>query len=159
MHLILKTIKFLIINIIVIVVFCCLNASSVYAGNNSLARGTLIATPNGNIPIEELHSGDRVIGYNFETHQEEINHVKDIQQSSSLGYYLINNHSKFSGNNYIFIKSYRNPIVKKIYQLNKNDQVIGRNIENNPVQQINQVIQPSKLYKSQLIKLLIYFKK
>ena len=59
-----------------------------------MAAGTWILTPNGNIPREELNSGGRVIGYNFEIH-----HVKDIRQSSYLSYYLINGRTKLKGTN------------------------------------------------------------
>ena len=145
-------IKFLLINIIIFVVVCCININPAYAENNSFAPETLILTPNGNIPIEDLHSGDRVIGYNFETHQEEIHHVKDIQPSSSLSYYLINNQTKISGNNYVYVKVHDNPIVKKVYRLKDKDKLIGQNSRDYSVKQISQIVKPSEFYRMSLEK-------
>ncbi len=40
-------------------------------GGGCFAEGTLILTPDGNTKIEQLHSGDRVINYNFDiAHQD-----------------------------------------------------------------------------------------
>lgn len=42
------------------------NAKSI---TGSFGAGTMIATPDGNVVIENLQPGDRVIDYSFKTHQ------------------------------------------------------------------------------------------
>ncbi len=142
-----KIINFLFINIIATFAFYCLNIYPVYAASNSLASETLILTPNGNIPIEELHSGDLVIGYNFETHQEEIHHVKDIRQSRSLSYYLINDQTKVTGTHYIYVKTPNNPKIERVQQLKVKDRLFGQNHQDYPVDGIEQIVKSFNLYQ------------
>ena len=64
-------IKSVVINLFVFLFSSCLivapaNAKSI---TGSFGAGTMIATPSDNIAIEDLQSGDRVISYNFKTHQ------------------------------------------------------------------------------------------
>ena len=61
MRILAKIVKFSLLNTITLLLVCFININSAYAENNSFAPGTLILTSNGNIPIEELHSGDRTV--------------------------------------------------------------------------------------------------
>ena len=147
MRILAKIVKFSLLNTITLLLVCFININSAYAENNSFAPGTLILTSNGNIPIEELHSGDRVVGYNFETHQEEINHVQDIREISSLSYYLINNQTKITGTNYVYIKIANNPIIERVGQVKITDKLFGQNHQDYGVNQIEQIVKPFKLYQ------------
>lgn len=82
-----KVTKILIV-LATITIFYCFKINLAYADGNILAPGTLISTPKGNVPIEELHSGERVEAYDFVTHQNHINTVHSIENISSLSSYL-----------------------------------------------------------------------
>lgn len=142
-----KTVNCLLINIIALFLVSCLNIHSAYAENNSFAPGTLILTPNGNVPIEELHSGDRVIGYDFETHQEEIRHVKDIRENSSLSYYLINDKTKITGTHYVYVKTLNNPIIKRVQQLKVVARLFGQNHQDYTIDKIKQIVKIFRVYQ------------
>ena len=79
-----KLAKYLLIGTAIFLLAYCFNTQLAYAEGNSFAPGTLILTPKGNVPIENLHSGDRVIGYNFSTHQTEVNKIKETKKSHLL---------------------------------------------------------------------------
>lgn len=138
-----KLAKFLLISIIVFLAYL-FNTDSAYAEGNNLAPGTLILTPKGNVPIETLHSGDRVVGYNFSTHQEEINTIKSTQLKSSLSYYLINHQTKISGTQLVYVNS---PKIVRVSKLRDRDRLIGQNHFLYLVKQVEQIVQPSKIYQ------------
>ena len=142
-----KPFKILISNIIILITVCFYNIYPAYAQNNSLALGTLIVTSNGNIAIEKLHSGDRIVGYNFATHQQQTNHIKEISYTSSLSYYLINNEIKITGTSYVYVKTSNNPKIIRVYQIKEQDRLIGQNYQNYVVNQIKQIIKPLKFYR------------
>lgn len=96
-----NSVKLLSVIVVSLVTFC-LNTNPAHANNNSFASGTLILTPNGNVPIENICLGDRIIGYNFDNHQQVINTIKTIKKTS-LGYYIINNRFKVAGTNFIYL--------------------------------------------------------
>ena len=97
-----KLSKFCLISICLLLI-CSLNINSAYAEGNNVAPGTLILTPNGNVAIEELQSGDLVIGYDFSAHKKITNTINTIDKISSLSYYLIRDKTKISGTNFIYI--------------------------------------------------------
>ena len=47
--------------LLIVLLAYCFKMNPAYATGNSLDSGTLILTPNGNVEIEDLHSGDRLI--------------------------------------------------------------------------------------------------
>ena len=73
--------KLIIINLVVFLIFNCSNANSAWAANygGGFGIGTMILTSNGNVAIEELQSGDRIIGYNFNTQQIEENIIERVE--------------------------------------------------------------------------------
>lgn len=79
----LNLVKLLLVIIILSVSFI-IKINPAYANNNSFASGTLILTPKGNISVDNISRGDRVIGYNFDNHQQVINTVKNIKKKLPL---------------------------------------------------------------------------
>ena len=142
-----KLAKFLIIGTTTFLLAYFSNINPAYAERNGLASGTLILTPKGNIPIEELHPGDRVIGYNFSAHQTEINILSEIRPKSSFSYYLINNQTQIKGTNLVYIKTPTSPKIVRVYQLQVHDKLIRKNFKNYTIEQIEQIVKPSELYQ------------
>ncbi len=128
----------------------CFKMNPAYATGNSLDSGTLILTPKGNVAIEDLHSGDRVIGYNFSTHQTELNTISEIKQDSSLSYYLINNQTKIAGTYFVYLNNYNNPKLVRVNQLKYFDKLIGQNHSFHKIKKVEQIVKPSKLYQLSL---------
>jgi Hint domain len=56
-------------------------------GGGCFATGTSILTVRGNLPIEQLHKGDRIISYNFRSNQTEVSKIGDIQIVNSENIY------------------------------------------------------------------------
>lgn len=112
-----KLAKFLLIGTAIFLLAYCFNTQLAYAEGNSFAPGTLILTPKGNVPIEDLHSGDRVVGYNFSTHQTEVNKIEEIKIKSSLSYYLINNQTKTTGTDFVYINTSSNPKIVRVKRI------------------------------------------
>lgn len=64
MNILNSLIRLILTSIAIFLVYISLIAHPVYAQNitGSFGRETLITTPNGDVTVEELKSGDRVIG-------------------------------------------------------------------------------------------------
>jgi hypothetical protein len=58
-----------------------------YARGGCFAAGTGILTPNGYKPVEQIRAGDRVLGYNFVTHQKQIETVGAVQTLLAPDFY------------------------------------------------------------------------
>lgn len=142
-----KLTKLLVIGIAAFFLIYCFNINPAYAEGNSLAQGTLILTPDDYVSIEELHSGDRVVGYNFYTHQEEVNVISEIQSKTSLSYYLINDKTRITGTHFVYVKTSNNPKIVKVTQLRYRDRLIGQNHSFSVVDKVKQIIKPSELYQ------------
>lgn len=144
-----KVIKLIIILGISAIAFC-ININVAYADSNSFAAGTLISTPQGNTPIEELNTGDRIIGYKFDSHENKINKISSIEQKSSLSYYLINNKIKTVGTQFVYKKTDDNPEVVRVHQLKEGDRLMAQEHQDYLVERIEQVVEPLQLYKINL---------
>ncbi|MGK7899295.1 MAG: hypothetical protein AB4372_38175 [Xenococcus sp. (in: cyanobacteria)] len=133
-----KLIRLLLISIVIFLLAYCFRTKFAHAEGNSFASRTLILTPDGKIPIEELYSDDlaneilrdRVMGYNFVTHQTEVYTVNEIKPISSLSYYVINNQTKIAGTNFVYISTPDNLQIIKAYQLRTGDKLIGQSGSN-----------------------------
>ena len=61
-----------------------------YVARGCFLAGTLIATPDGEKPIEELKAGDSVISFNEKTKTEEVSIIGSIDVLNRESYYTIN---------------------------------------------------------------------
>ncbi|MEL7010758.1 MAG: hypothetical protein AAFY50_03785 [Cyanobacteria bacterium J06648_1] len=113
-----RLIKLIAASLYVLIVFSVLIVAPVFASDIAagFGAGTIISTPDGDVAVENLAEGDRVIGYNFETHHQQENIVKEINQYSSLSYYSINSKTKIASPNLICVKTI---ITTKLVRLNK----------------------------------------
>lgn len=147
MCILLNIVKKLLISIISAITFFWLNINYAYASNNIIVQGSSILTSNGKIAVEKLDYDDRVISYDFQTHKEKINKIKDIKPNKSLSYYLINNQIKIIGTEYVYVKTPNNTIIKRAYQLKNQDKLLGQKHQDYTVSQIKQVIEPYESYQ------------
>ena len=108
--------------------------------------GTSIATPNGDIPVEELKVGDRVIGYNFKTHHTEENTVREIRQKSSLSYYSINHQTKFTGTSYVYVDTKENPKLVSLQQLRLRARLFSKNYSYLMTNSVEQIVKQTDVY-------------
>jgi len=140
--------KSIIVSFIAFTVLSYLFVNPVYGASNTggFGIGTKILTSNGNVPIEELHSGDTIVGYNFSTQQTKENLVLNINRQTSLSYFLINNKTKVSGTYLIYAAATSTrPKILRVQQLQKNNRLIASNQNANFVEQTKQIIDPSEL--------------
>ena len=142
-----KLIRLIFICLIIAVIFVSLPIS-VLANNipAGFVAGTKIATPNGNVSIENLEKGDRVIGYNFETHRRIENTVKEIKQHSSLGYYLINDKTKFASPNLVYVRTLIAPELVRLNKITPENKLFG-NTRSIVVNSIEQKIELANIYQ------------
>lgn len=124
----------------------CFKTNLADADGNILASGTLISTHKGNIPLEKLHSGDRVNAYDFVNHQNKINIIHSIENISSYSYYLINQEIKISGTDFVYIKTHGNLKIVRVGQLKPGDLLVAKERQSYPINQIKQVVKLSPMY-------------
>ena len=137
-----------IVSFIFLVAFNCLIINPALAINISagFGTGTMIATPKVDVAIENLQPGDRVIGYNFETHRREENIVKGIKQKSSLSYFLINKKTKVTGTNLIYIKTLIAPELVRLHKIKIGNKLFSRQ-GSTVINSIEQIIKPINVYQ------------
>lgn len=115
-------------------------------GGGCFGSGTLILTPEGDRAIEQLHPGDRVINYDFSTHQQEIGIVGDIEIISSPDYYLIDHHTQVTGTHPFYLKQGKKIKLTKVQSLKPGDRLLDR--ENSPItiSSIEHIFEPISVY-------------
>lgn len=120
------------------------NAKNLTGG---FGAGTKIATPKGDIPVEELKVGDRIIGYSFQTHHTEENTIKEINQKSSLSYYLINNKTKVAGTSLVYVRTAIDPQLVRLHQLKVKNKLFTLGQDSMIINSVEQVIEPTNIYQ------------
>ena len=93
-------------------------------GGGCFAKGTSILTPEGNKQIEQLHSGDRVINYNFSTGSQDVGTIGKIEIIDSPDYYLINDITKVTGTHPFYIKTSEGIELIRVRDLHSGDRLI-----------------------------------
>ena len=96
-------------------------------GGGCFAEGTLILTPEGNQNIEQLHSGDHVVNYNFSTHHRERGVISNIEIINSPDYYLINHQTKVTGTHPFYLRTPKGIKVTQTQYLQQGDNLINQN--------------------------------
>ena len=137
---------------IIALVFSLLLITTPVAANpiiTGFGAGTQIATPKGNIAVEELNSGDRVMGYNFEFHRYEENIIRETRQKVSLSIYSINHKTKLTSS-LIYIKTAIRPELVRLHKLKLGDRLFAKN-SSRTVESIEQIVSPTNIYQISLI--------
>ena len=135
---------------IIALVFSLLLITTPVAANpiiTGFGAGTQIATPKGNIAVEELNSGDRVMGYNFEFHRYEENIIRETRQKVSLSIYSINHKTKLTSS-LIYIKTAIKPELVRLHKLKLGDRLFAKNLRT--VESIEQIVSPTNIYQIKL---------
>lgn len=142
-----RLIKLLVISTAIIYIF--LISQPAYAKNITAGFGaeTLISTPKGDVPVENLRIGDRVIGYNFATHHVEENIVTKINHRSSVSYFLINHQTKITGTSSVYVKTEENPILRTVQQLKLQDRLFSHDHSSKLTKSVTQIVQPTEIYQ------------
>ena len=120
------------------------NAINITGG---FAAGTKIATTNGDVTVENLQVGERVISYNFEIHHRAENTVKKIETKSSLSYYLINNQTKLTGTNLVYIRTLVKPKLVRLQLLKPEDKVFDIQHHSTVISFVEQIVKPINIYQ------------
>ncbi|BAZ13417.1 AAA ATPase [Calothrix sp. NIES-4071] len=118
--------KLLWISLIISLVFSFYITDIAYARGGCFAGGTVILTTQGNKPIEHLHQGDSIIGYNFTAHKPEVGNIGEIQILSSPNYLLINNKIKVTATHPFYIKTSTGVKLEQAQKLKIGAQLIGK---------------------------------
>lgn len=134
------------LNTIIVLTVYFLNTDLAYAEVNCFSLDTQIAINNSSISIDQLHSDDSVIGYNFDSKKEVLFTVSSITQSSTVGYFLINNDVKVSGISLVYLESVK-PKIIKVQLLKKNRSVISKDEHNLKINSIEHIIDPMSCLK------------
>lgn len=120
-----KLTKLLSISLIISLFFTFCITDIAYARGGCFADGTVILTTQGNKPIEKLHQGDSIIGYNFTTHQAEVGNIGDIQVLSSPQYLLINSKIKVTETHPFYVKTSTGVKLEQAQKLKIGAKLIG----------------------------------
>ena len=141
--------KLLLLSLLTIFLFLTFPITDLYAENmtGGFAAGTKIATTNGDVAVENLKVGDRVISYNFETHHRAENTVKKIESKSSLSYYLIDDQTKLTGTNLIYAKTLVKPKLVRLQLLKSEDKVFDVKHNSTLVSSVEQIVKPIDIYQ------------
>ena len=144
-----KLTRLLVVNVVIYLAFAFSTINPAYATNiiSGFTAGTVIATPDGDVPVEELQPGDRVIGYNFETHRSAENTVRKIRQKSSLSYYLINDKTQLTGTNLVYVVTAIKPKLIRLQQLKPRDKLFTRQLPYKTINSVAQIIEQTDIYQ------------
>ncbi|MEL6579376.1 MAG: hypothetical protein AAFQ14_06470 [Cyanobacteria bacterium J06621_12] len=140
-----RLIRSIIVSLSALTIFNVLIVAPVFAKDIApgFAAETMISTPQGDITVENLVKGDRIIGYNFETHQFEENIISEIKSKSSLSYYLVNDRTKITGTSSIFVKTQNNPTLSTIQQLKLQEELFSKDHASINLQSVRQIVKPT----------------
>ncbi|MBW4600519.1 MAG: hypothetical protein KME29_13210 [Calothrix sp. FI2-JRJ7] len=117
--------KLLWISAIISLIFSICITDVAYARGGCFGGSTVILTTQGNKPIEKLHKGDSIIGYNFTTHQLEVGNIGDIQALNSHKYLLINGKIKVTETHPFYVRTSTGIKLEQAQQLKIGAQLIG----------------------------------
>ena len=115
-------------------------------GGGCFGDETLILTPDGSQTIKQLHPGDRVINYNFSTHDREEGTVGDIEIISSPDYYLINHQTKVTGTHPFYVQTEKGIKLTEVQNLQKGARVINSENSLTTISSIEYISQPISVY-------------
>lgn len=93
-----------------------------YFAKGCFLEGTLIGTPNGDVPVETLKAGDKVISFNETTKQQEEAVVGDLDVLKKDHYYILNGIIKVTAEHPFYTKDGQ----KEVKDLNIGDVLVGR---------------------------------
>lgn len=138
-----KFAKLLGISLAILVLF---TPNFAYARGGCFGEGTIISTPAGDKLIEQLHQGDRVIGYNFTTHHSEVGEIGKIQVLPSPDYFVINNTLKVTGTHPFYIQTSTRIDLVEARRLKVGNRLVGENIDAFIISSIEHINKPITVY-------------
>ncbi len=115
-------------------------------GGGCFSAETLILTPEGNKPIEQLHSGDRVINYNFSTQHQDQGIISKIKILNSPDYYLINHQTKVTGTHPFYLQTEQGIKLTEVQNLHQGDRLINRDNSLITISSIEHIKKPISVY-------------
>ncbi len=108
--------------------------------------GTKILTPNWEIEIENLHTGDQIISYNFEKQKKEISTIGDIQIIEREAYYIINNSMQVTAEHPFYVKKWNALEIVEVADLKVWDSVYSKEGVYKSIYSIDKVNVPLTVY-------------
>jgi Pretoxin HINT domain len=117
-----------------------------YARGGCFANGTKILTPNGDRRIEDLHKNDRIIGYNFNTHQTEEEDIGGVQVIKSPDYYIIDDKIKVTGTHPFYVQISTGLNLVEVKNLKLGDSILGEHNYSIAISKIEYVKEPVIVY-------------
>ena len=115
-------------------------------GGGCFAAGTLISTPQGKIPIEQLHQGDEVISYNSSQQKQELGKIGKIEILEADSYFKINNRT-FVTETHPFYRKIENEIdLVKVAKLKIGDLLIKENGKTTTIKSLNKIVDSIQVY-------------
>ena len=144
-----KLIKSIIIGLVVFIAanFTVINPVSANNIPAGFGAGTMIATPSGDVVVEKLQIGDRIIGYNFEIHRDQENTVKEIKQHFSLSYYLINGKTKIASPNLIYVITLIHPKLVRLNKVELGNKLFSKKHYSTVANSIEKSVEPTNIYQ------------
>lgn len=139
-------IKALKVWVIALLLMLCLGTNVAYARGGCFSGDTNILTPEGYRPIEQLHQGDRIIGFNLETHQPEEEEIGDVQVVNAPSYFLINNSIKVTGTHPFYVKQGEALTLLQVQNLSAGDQLWRADNTPTTITSVIHVNRPIKVY-------------
>ena len=115
-------------------------------GGGCFAEGTSILTLEGSKQIEQLHSGDRVINYNFSTDSQDSGTISQIEIINSPDYYLVNDRTKVTGTHPFYLKTSEGIKLIRVRDLHSGDRLIKQDSSLVTVNSIEHIYESITVY-------------
>src|SRR5258708_20456565 len=85
--------------VLIVIAFFTILPQTVFARGGCFVGDTNILTPKGEVPINQLKSGDSIVSLNTTTKQQEISQINNVSVYKYDSYYLINGTTKATATN------------------------------------------------------------
>lgn len=119
-----------------------LSLSNFARGGGCFLEGTMIATPKGDVVIEKLRPGDKVVSYNETTGKQEVSTIGAIDVLERDHFYIVNGIIKATGEH----PFYTNQGIVEVKDLNTHHMLTGRYDKEIPVRSLSYHQQQVKVY-------------
>lgn len=111
-------------------------------GGGCFAAGTLVLTPTGEKRIEQLHSGDEVIGYSFSKQQQALGKIGKIDIIQADSYYELNQHTLVTATHPFYRQTSSRIELATVRELKVGDRLLR---EDDTVTKVNSIAKTAQL--------------